>query len=66
MLKKHFPEEMKDEKLYSIKNTISDKLNSTKTELLKAASPGTPFADKITSLFKTAEAATKIASDVKK
>ncbi|WP_395477150.1 hypothetical protein [Rickettsia endosymbiont of Pantilius tunicatus] len=41
-------------------------MNSTKTELLKAANPETSFADKITSLFKAAEAATKIARDVKK
>ncbi|MCC8377516.1 MAG: hypothetical protein LN567_03895 [Rickettsia endosymbiont of Graphium doson] len=65
-VEKALPEEIKDEKLHSIKNTISDRLNSTKTELLKAANPETPFVDKITSLFKAAEAATKIASDVKK
>ena len=65
-VEKALPEEIKNEKLHSIKNTISDRLNSTKTELLKAANPETPFADKITSLFKAAEAATKIASDVKK
>lgn len=65
-VEKALPEDIKDEKLHSIKNTISDRLNSTKTELLKAANPETPFVDKITSLFKAAEAATKIASDVKK
>ncbi|ABE04316.1 hypothetical protein [Rickettsia bellii] len=65
-VEKALPEEIKDEKLHSIKNTISDRLNSTKTELLKAANPETPFVDKITSLFKAAETATKIASDVKK
>lgn len=57
---------MKTDKLHSIKNTINDSLNSTKTELLKAANPETSFADKITSLFKAAEAATKIARDMKK
>ncbi|HJD65345.1 MAG TPA: hypothetical protein LFW10_04355 [Rickettsia endosymbiont of Diachasma alloeum] len=65
-IEKALPEEIKTDKLHSIKNTINDKLNSTKTELLKAANPETSFADKITSLFKAAEAATKIASDVKK
>jgi hypothetical protein len=65
-IEKALPEEIKTDKLHSIKNTINDRLNSTKTELLKAANPETSFADKITSLFKAAEAATKIASDVKK
>ncbi|HJD66676.1 MAG TPA: hypothetical protein LFV91_06625 [Rickettsia endosymbiont of Bembidion nr. Transversale] len=65
-VEKALPEDIKDEKLHSIKNTISDRLNSTKTELLKAANPETPFVNKITSLLKAAEAATKIASDVKK
>lgn len=65
-IEKALPEEIKTDKLHSIKNTINDRLNNTKTELLKAANPETSFADKITSLFKAAEAATKIASDVKK
>ncbi|XVN41610.1 MAG: hypothetical protein RCO49_03665 [Rickettsia endosymbiont of Argas persicus] len=63
-IEKAIPENIK--KLPAVKNTLESNLAKTKEELLKAANPETPFAEKIVSLCKAAEHATKIASDVQK
>lgn len=65
-IEKEILKDIKIDKLNSIQNTIEGNLKSAKAQLLKAANPEASFADKITSLFKAAEATTKIASDVKK
>ncbi|AFC71532.1 hypothetical protein MC5_06460 [Rickettsia australis str. Cutlack] len=54
------------DKLNSVKNTISDNLNETKTELLKILNPEASFGNKIESLCKAAAKATEIASNIKK
>jgi|GEM_PF-3646763 len=65
-LKSNIENAIPKDKLESVKNIISSNLNETKTELLKVLNPEASFAEKITSLCKAAEKATKIASDVKK
>lgn len=60
------PQDINIDKLNSVKNTISDNLNEAKTELLKVLNPEASFGEKIESLCKAAEKATKIASDIKK
>ncbi|QWB86290.1 hypothetical protein JRD95_00338 [Rickettsia parkeri] len=54
------------DKLNSVKNTISGNLNEAKTELLKVLRPEASCSEKIESLCKAAEKATKIASNIKK
>ncbi|AAL02843.1 hypothetical protein [Rickettsia conorii] len=60
------PQDTNIDKLNSVKNTIAGNLNEAKTELLKVLHPEASCSEKIESLCKAAEKATKIASNIKK